>query len=211
MNKKNLDALNSLTGLFGQTGTSPDNTKTPGHHDSVELAEGQTLCGELDIRIDQDGLWFYHGSPIGRKELVKLFASVLERDQAGRYWLITPAEKGEITVEDVPFQAVEMTVEGENEQQKLTFRTNVDDIVIADDAHPIRIETNPENGEPSPYVMVRDGLEARLTRSVFYQLVDLGVELGVEKAHGDDKYSATVYGVWSGGQFFQIGSITEQD
>jgi len=134
---------------------------------------------------------------------------VLERDESGRYWLNTPAEKGEITVEDVPFQAVEMTVEGEKEQQKLTFRTNVDDIVIADKAHPIRIETHPESGEPSPYVMVRDGLEARLTRSVFYQLVDLGVELGVEKAHGDDKYSEIMYGVWSSGQFYQIGLITE--
>ena len=211
MNKKNLDALNSLSGLFGQSDSSPGNTKMPGNYDSVELAEGQTLCGELDIRIDRDGLWFYHGSPIGRKELVKLFASVLDRDENGRYWLNTPAEKGEITVEDVPFQAVEMTVEGKKEAQKLTFRTNVDDIVIADEAHPIRIENDPDSGEPSPYIMVRDNLEARLTRSVFYQLVDLGVEMGVEKAHGNYKYNKTVYGVWSSGQFFQIGSITEQD
>jgi uncharacterized protein len=210
MNKKNLGTLSSLSGLFGQTNLTPGAIKTPDQHDSVELAEGQTLCGELDIRINRDGLWFYHGTPIGRKELVKLFASVLERDEAGKYWLNTPAEKGEITVEDVPFQAVEMNVEGDNELQILTFRTNVDDIVIADEAHPIRIETDPESGEPSPYVMVRDGLEARLTRSVFYQMVDLGVEMGVEKAHGDDKYSETTYGVWSSGQFFQIGSLTEQ-
>jgi hypothetical protein len=171
------------------------------------LAKGQTLCGDLDIRINSEGVWFYHESPIGRKELVKLFASVLNLDKDGRYWLITPAEKGEIKVEDVPFQAVEMSVEGENETQTLTFRTNIDEIVIADEAHPLRIETHPETQEPSPYLMVRDGLEARLTRSVFYQMVELGVEM----AQGEDKFNATTFGVWSSGQFFQIGTLTDQD
>ncbi len=193
---------NSLPNLSGLLGT----------HDSAELSEGQTLCGDLDIHIDLEGIWFYHGSPIGRKELVKLFSSVLQRDKSGKYWLITPAEKGEITVEDVPFQAVDMTVEGKNEQQKLTFRTNIDEIVIADEAHPLRIETNPETGEPSPYILVREGIEARLTRSVFYQMVDLGVEWGVEKAQEPDKYKSNqVFGVWSSGQFFQIGTLTDRD
>jgi uncharacterized protein len=216
MTKHKTDKLNSLSGLLG---ASPDGSATPKNstsHDPVELAEGQTLCGDLDICINAEGLWFYHGSPIGRKELVKLFSSVLSRDQDGRYWLITPAEKGEIVVEDVPFQAVEMAVTGENETQILTFRTNIDEIVIANKAHPIRIETDPETDEPSPYIMIRDGLEARLTRSVFYQLVDLGVE----KAQEPDKYNVKyndlsnenqIFGVWSSEQFFQIGTLTGSD
>jgi hypothetical protein len=204
MNKQKLDALNSLSSLPNLAGNNESNS--PG-----DSPEGQTLCGDFDIRIDRDGLWFYHGSPIGRKELVKLFSSVLNRDKDGKYWLITPAEKGEIVVEDVPFQAVEMAVEGKLEHQNLTFRTNIDEIVMADESHPIRIETDSQTGEPSPYVMVRDGLEARLTRAVFYQLVDLGVEIAAEIAQGDTRYLGNSFGVWSGGQFFQIGTLTDQD
>ena len=179
--------------------------------DTVELAEGQTLCGNLDIKINSDGLWFYHGSPIGRKEIVKLFASVLSLDKNGKYWLTTPAEKGEIIVEDVPFQAVEMNVQGEDESQILSFRTNIDEIIIAGHTHSIRIETNPITDEPSPYIMVRDGLEARLTRAVFYQMVDLGVEMIVETAQEKDIFKEQVFGVWSSRQFFQIGKIAQQN
>ncbi len=205
MTKTNIDDQNSLTSLSGLLGTAEKSDE----HDPAQMPQGQSLCGDLDIHIDSEGLWFYHGSPIGRKELVKLFASVLNRDEEGRYWLITPAEKGEITVEDVPFQAVELTAEGKNEAQILTFRTNIDEIVIADKSHPIRIETDPETEEPSPYIMVRDGLEARLTRPVFYQLVELGVEWRVEMAQGKDIFDKQTFGVWSSGQFFQIGTLTE--
>ena len=132
---------------------------------------------------------------------------MLSRDKNGRYWLTTPAEKGEIIVEDVPFQAVEMKVDGKNENQKLTFRTNIDEMVVADEIHSIRIETDPETKEPSPYVMVRDGLEARLTRAVFYQMVDLGVEMTMDIVRGQAIYKEQVYGVWSSGQFFQIGIV----
>jgi len=180
---------------------------TSENSDNVELAEGQTLCGNLDIKINSDGLWFYHGSPIGRKKLIKLFASVLSLDKNGKYWLTTPAEKGEIIVEDVPFQAVEMNVQGENEYQILSFRTNIDEIIIAGHTHSIRIETNPITDEPSPYIMVRDGLEARLTRAVFYQMVDLGVEMIVETAQGENILKEQVFGVWSSRQFFQIGKL----
>ena len=207
MTKQNKDDPNSPTSISGLFDAS-NNTDI---HDPAQTPQDQTLCGDLDIHIDTEGMWFYHGSPIGRKELVKLFATVLNIDEEGRYWLITPAEKGEITVEDVPFQAVEMTVTGENAQQTLTFRTNIDEIVIADKAHPIRIETDPETEEPSPYIMVRDGLEARLTRSVFYQMVELGVEWGVEMAQGEDIFSKQSFGVWSSGQFFLIGTLTEND
>ena len=168
---------------------------------AFETIMGQTLCGDLDIKIDREGLWFYHGTPIGRKELVKLFASVLHKDEEGRHWLITPAEKGEIVVEDVAFLAIEMTVKGQGKSQELEFRTNVDDIVIAGEVNPLRIEEDLQTGEPSPYIVVRELLEARLNRPVFYQLVDLGVE---EEINGEK-----IYGVWSKGQFFQIGKITD--
>ena len=168
---------------------------------TLETMIGQTLCGDLDIKIDKEGLWFYHGSPIGRKELVKLFASVLHKDEEGRHWLITPAEKGEIVVEDVAFLAIEMTVTGQGKEQSLEFCTNVDDIVIAGEDNPLRIEEDLQTGEPSPYILVRDRLEARLNRPVFYELVDLGVEEVINNER--------IYGVWSNGQFFQIGKITE--
>ena len=180
----------------------------PKKSENIQLSDGQTLCGDLEIQIDGEGLWFYHGSPIGRKELIKLFASVLSMDENGRYWLTTPAEKGEILVEDVPFQAVEMNVYEKNKQQILSFRTNIDETIIADIDHPIRIGNNPETGEPSPYIMVRDRLEARLTRAVFYQMVDLGVEVIMESEQELGAINEKVFGVWSSGQFFQIGKLT---
>lgn len=176
--------------------------------ETIQLSDGQTLCGDFEIQIDREGLWFYHGSPIGRKELIKLFASVLSMDENGRYWLTTPAEKGEILVEDVPFQAVEMNVCEKNKQQILSFRTNIDETIIADVDHPIRIDNNPETGEPSPYITVRDRLEARLTRAVFYQMVDLGVEVIMETEQELGAINEKVFGVWSSGQFFQIGKLT---
>ena len=196
--------------------SNPSNSQTkqvnpnflPKKSETIQLSDGQTLCGDLEIQIDREGLWFYHGSPIGRKELIKLFASVLSMDENGRYWLTTPAEKGEILVEDVPFQAVEMNVYEKNKQQILSFRTNIDETIIADIDHPIRIDNNPETGEPHPYITVRDRLEARLTRAVFYQMVDLGVEVIMESEQELGVINEKVFGVWSSGQFFQIGKLT---
>lgn len=165
----------------------------------------QTLCGDLDMRIDRDGTWFYHGSPIGRKELVRLFSTVLTREEDGSYWLETPAEKGRIDVEDVPFLAVEMETEGEGRNRRIRFRTNVDDWVALDAEHPLRVEHDPDTGEPRPYVLIRKGLEARLNRPVFYELV----EHGVEEDAGDAK--GVHYGVWSTGTFFPLGTLTETD
>jgi hypothetical protein len=153
-------------------------------------------CGDLEIRIARDGTWSYRGSPIDRAPLVRLFASVLRREPDGSYWLVTPAERGRVTVDDVPFAAVELTVEGEGREQALIFRTNVDDSVTADENHPLRVAIDPATGEPSPYLLVRDGLEARLTRAVFYQLVDLVAEERV----GD----VNRFGVWSKGRFFPL-------
>ncbi len=158
-------------------------------------------CGVFDIRINRDGLWFYHGTPIGRRELVKLFASVLRRDSDGRYLLETPAEKGVIEVEDVPFVAVELTIDGAGRNQKLIFRTNIDENVVADADHALRIVIDPATGEPSPYIGMRDGLAARLARPVYYELVELG---GEETINGE-----TQFGVWSAGTFFVLGTLDE--
>jgi uncharacterized protein len=128
--------------------------------------------------------------------LVKLFASVLRREADGRYWLVTPAERGHIEVEDAPFLAVALTVEGEGRNQQLIFQTNLDEFVTAGADTPLRVETAAD-GEPAPYILVRDGLEARLARPVFYDLV----ELGTEERVGD----AIQFGVWSQGMFFRLG------
>ncbi len=160
---------------------------------------GQIICGDLDMRIDLNGVWYYHGSPIGRKELVRLFSTVLRRDDAGDYWLITPAEIGRIEVEDAPFMAVELITAGDGADRVITFRTNVDTFVSADDDHPIRVDIDPDTGEPSPYVVMDGRLEARLTRSVYYDLVGLGAE---EKINAERSF-----GVWSGGAFFALGNL----
>jgi len=166
-------------------------------------------CGRLDMRIARDGTWFYHGTPIPRKEMVRLFASVLERRVDGTFWLATPAEEGEIAVEDSPFLAVELFAAGDGNGQQLSFRTNIDDIVALDAAHPLRMgaDAAPRFGAlhddsrgAIPYVLVRKGLEARLSRAVYYELVTKGVE---ERRGG-----APVYGVWSNQIFFPLGSLS---
>lgn len=161
----------------------------------------QYFCGDIDMRIARDGSWYYKGSPINRQTMVKLFASVLRRDKTGEFWLETPVEKCRIQVEDAPFVAVEMESSGTGSNQSLQFRTNTDDIVIAGTDHPIRVDIAVETGEPSPYLRIRDGLDALITRAVFYDLVELGTE---EQSH--DKL---VFGVWSDGVFFPLGDTGE--
>jgi len=162
-----------------------------------ENAARQQFCGDIDMRIGRDGTWFYHGSPIGRKPLVKLFASVLRREDDGRYWLVTPAERGRIKVDDVPFTAVEVNASNRGAAQLLTFRTNLDDTVVADSEHPIRVIHDSVTGEPRPYILVRDRLEARILRPVFYELVELAE---VRLVGGEE-----VHGVWSRERFFPLG------
>tara|TARA_R110000787_G_scaffold9405_5_gene32881 strand:- start:840 stop:1457 length:618 start_codon:yes stop_codon:yes gene_type:complete len=164
---------------------------------SAETSPNQQFCGDIDMRIARDGTWFYHGSPIGRKQLVKLFSTVLRRDSAGDFWLETPVEKCRIQVEDAPYIAVEMWAEGTGVNQQLEFRTNVDDKLIAGPENPIRVEVDPGSGEPSPYVLVREGLEALIARAVYYDLVELAVE--------EERDGETLFGVWSGGAFFPLG------
>lgn len=149
------------------------------------------FCGDLDIRVAKDGTWSYLGSPINRFELVKLFSSILKKED-GKYYLVTPVEKVGITVEDAPFIAVDFEQTGEGQTQDLTFRTQVDDIAVAGPAHPIRIVIDPETEEPSPYILIRTNLEARIDRKSFYRLIEIG-------GHHEGWF-----GVWSGGQFFPL-------
>jgi len=151
------------------------------------------------MRIARDGSWYHQGSRIDRKGLVKLFSTVLRRDDDGVYWLQTPVERARIEVEDAPFTAVECAGSGSGHNQVLHLRTNLDDWVEVDAEHPIRVETDDETGEPRPYLLVRDQLEALILRPVYYQLVELAVEeeasLGPEGG----------LGVWSKGDFFVLG------
>ncbi|GAB4375633.1 MAG: DUF1285 domain-containing protein [Kiloniellaceae bacterium] len=158
-------------------------------------------AGTFDIRIARDGTWYHEGGVIGRKPLVKLLASVLWRDEGGVYWLRTPVEKGRIEVEDAPFTAVELSVKGEGRGQILAFRTNLDDWVEADSQHPLRVAGNPANGDISPYILVRDRLEALILRPVYYELA----ELAVESPAAEDNTAEPCLGVWSKGVFFPLG------
>ncbi|MDE0993957.1 MAG: DUF1285 domain-containing protein [Rhodospirillales bacterium] len=162
---------------------------------------GQIVCGNIDMRIDNQGLWHYQGSPIGRIQLVKLFSTVLRRDDVGDHWLITPVEMCRIQVDDAAFMAVELTQTGSGQDQSLSFRTNIDKTYTLSDQYPLRIEINPTTDEPSPYIELDHGLEAKISRAVFYQLVDLGIAETVEQDH--------IYGVWSAGHFFPIGNAED--
>ncbi|MGR3638446.1 DUF1285 domain-containing protein [Alterinioella nitratireducens] len=159
------------------------------------------FCGDLDMEIRRDGTWFYMGTPIGRHALVKLFSSILKLED-GQYFLVTPVEKVGIRVVDKPFVAVDIEAAGAGAEQVISFTTNVEDTVIAGPEHPIRVVRD-EEGEPSPYVMVRAGMEALIDRKSFYRLVDLGESHDVD---GTDWF-----GVWSQGTFFPIIPVADLD
>lgn len=150
-------------------------------------------CGDIGMAIRSDGTWFYQGSPIGRKPLVKLFSRVLRRDPDGRHFLVTPVEKVDVAVADAPFLAVEMEITGEGEGQYLIFRTNVDDVVRCGADHPLRFAVEVGSGGLKPYLLVRGRLEALVTRALYYDLVELAVE-----------NEAGVLGLWSGRTFFPL-------
>jgi hypothetical protein len=153
------------------------------------------FCGDLDMRIASDGTWFYLKTPIGRAALVKLFASVLKRE-GDKYFLVTPVEKCGITVDDAPFLAVELEVGHGDRGQALHFRTNVDDWVACGPDHALRFEHEPDHGGLKPYLHVRRGLWAKVTRALFYDLVELGEERDID--------GARMFGVASAGEFFAM-------
>lgn len=157
--KPSADTLASTVSAAAKKGPPPVHLWNPAY------------CGEMDMRIARDGTWFHEGTPIGREAMVRLFASILKRED-GRYYLVTPVEKLGIVVEDAPFIAVDM----EAAEGALTFTTNVGDRVTADAENPIRVERDPVTDEPAPYVHIRRGLEARIDRKTFYRLVDMAEE-----------------------------------
>jgi hypothetical protein len=150
-------------------------------------------CGDIGLRIRCDGVWLYRDSPIGRTTLVKLFAGVLRKDADGRHYLVTPAEKIDVAVDDAPLLAVELEARGAGALQRLVFRTNVDDIVTAGPEHPLRFGVEPNSGGLKPYLLVRGRLEALVTRPLAYDLVEIAA---TEEGRG--------LGVWSDGAFFPI-------
>ncbi|WP_336800760.1 DUF1285 domain-containing protein [Kaistia sp. MMO-174] len=174
-----LDGLIERAG--GLRGPAPVHLWNPAH------------CGASDIRIDHQGGWHHEGRPIQREALVRLFSTVLRREPDGSHVLVTPAEKLTITVEDVPFIAVEMAIDGEGEAQRLILRTNVGDVVTVDAEHPLRIATDASDDGLVPYVLVRGGLEARLARPVVHELARHFEQRGDE------------IGLLSAGHFFVIG------
>ncbi|MFT6933189.1 MAG: hypothetical protein ACJAXT_001895 [Paracoccaceae bacterium] len=157
------------------------------------------FCGDIDMEIKRDGTWFHEGTPIGRMGLVRLFSSILKMED-GKYFLVTPVEKVGLRVEDAPFVAQDFEVVGTGPEQVITFTTHVGDTVTCGPESPLRVVRD-ASGEPSPYVMVRAGLEALIDRKSFYRLVDLGVPNNVD---GTDWF-----GIWSGGTFFQIIPVAE--
>jgi hypothetical protein len=148
-------------------------------------------CGDSDMRIARDGTWYHQGSPIGRAPMVRLFSTILRRDPDGRFVLVTPVEKLDIEVEDAPFTAVEMKIEGEGETMKLAFRLNTGDLVAAGPDNALRFEQTEDGSRP--YLHVRGGLEALIARPVYYELA------GIALANG-----SVPHGVWSNGAFFAL-------
>lgn len=153
---------------------------------------------DIDMEIRADGSWWHEGGRINRQKLVKLFSTILRKDEDGSHWLVTPYEKVVVHVEDAPFIAVRVErAQGDGEDQTLAFVTNVGDVVVAGPDHPIRVETDADTLEPSPYLHVRGRLEAKLSRPVFYELAGLAVE-------GSGAHEGRM-GVWSQGMFFDLG------
>ena len=151
------------------------------------------LCENVDMRIDREGRWYFMNSPIGRERMVKLFSRVLRLDDDGFYYLVTPIEKIKLFVEDKPFLIIDYSIKEIKNSQVITFITNTYDEFELSLNHPLRVETDIETQEPSPYVLVRANLEGLISRNIYYKLIDIAVE------------SEGTLGIWSNGNFFKIG------
>ncbi|MEA3011916.1 MAG: uncharacterized protein QOD42_461 [Sphingomonadales bacterium] len=195
----------------------PDDLTALSLADIARLAEERRLppvekwnpshCGDSQMRIARDGIWYHEGAPIGRPAMVRLFSTILRREPDGRFVLVTPAEKLDIAVEDAPFVAVELKSEGEGEGRSLAFRLNTGDLVVAGPAHRLRFggdshfsarqeqaaSDHRKSSCPHPYIEVRAGLDALLARPVYYELAEIALAEGASPA-----------GVWSGGAFFAL-------
>lgn len=158
------------------------------------------FCGDLDMEIRADGSWFYNGTPIGRPEMVRLFASILKRE-GDAYYLVTPVEKVGIVVDDAPFAAVEMRVEGEGRERRIAFRTQVDEWVEVGEGHHLRFEKEEGTDGVKPYIHVRRDLWARVSRALFHDLASLGE---IEAVEGQDWF-----GLFIAGRFYPMVPATE--
>jgi len=185
-------------GLDGLTAAARDATTAGKGLPPVHLWN-PPFCGDLDMRIASDGTWFYMGTPIGRPALVRLFSTILKREN-GKHFLVTPVEKVGIRVDDAPFLAVEMQQETVGRDRLLRFRTNVDDWVPCDSAHRLRFEAAADGGL-TPYLHVRADLWAKVTRALYYDLVDMGEERMVD--------GRPMFGVASSGEFFAMADAEQ--
>jgi len=192
MAKEGQLGLEAITGALGRAAKGPKGSKSG--MPPVELWN-PPFCGDLDMRIAADGTWFYLKTPIGRPSLVKLFASVLKRE-GDNYYLVTPVEKCGIRVDDAPFLAVELNAEDGAGGRVLNFRTNVDDWIACGPEHLLRFEPEQGTGGLKPYLHVRRDLWAKVTRALFFDLVELGEERDVD--------GAAMFGVSSMGMFFPM-------
>jgi len=188
-------------GLEGLTAAARDaaNTSAPGKGLPPVHLWNPPFCGDLDMRIASDGTWYYMGTPIGRPALVRLFSTILKRED-GKHFLVTPVEKVGIRVDDAPFLAVEMRKEHDGSDRRLRFRTNVDDWIVCGQAHRLRFEASAEGGL-TPYLHVRADLWAKVTRALYYDLVDMGEERMVD--------GRQVFGVASAGEFFAMADAEQ--
>jgi len=189
MAKEGQTAPSGLEGIAGAVKTASGKGPPPVH------LWNPAFCGEIDMRIAADGTWFYQGTPIGRPALVKLFASILKRE-GEKYFLVTPVEKCGIIVEDAPFLAVELRIDEGAAERQLHFRTNVDDWVSCGPDHPLRFEPELATGGLKPYLHIRRDLWAKVSRPLFYDLVELGEERDI----GGER----MFGVASGAEFFAM-------
>jgi uncharacterized protein len=191
-NRTNLEGL--TTSAREATNASPADQGLPPVH-----LWNPPFCGDLDMRIANDGTWFYMGTPIGRPALVRLFSTILKREN-GKHFLVTPVEKVGIRVDDAPFMAVEMRIENDARGRLLRFRTNVDDWVACEPGHGLRFERATDGGL-TPYLHVRADLWAKVTRALYYDLVDMGEERMID---GEE-----MFGVESGGEFFAMADAEQ--
>ena len=183
----NLDNLASAARSAGAKGLPPVHLWNP------------DFCGDIDMRIAGDGIWFYMGTPIGRPALVRLFSTILKRE-GDKHFLVTPVEKVGIKVDDAPFMAVELQKDAVANVSHLHFRTNVDDWVDCDADHPLRFKAA-EDGGLTPYLHVRSNLWAKVTRPLYYDLVDMGEEQVVD--------GSEMFGITSAGVFFPMGGVDQ--
>jgi len=188
-------------GLEGLTAAARDAAKTKAAAKGLPPVHlwNPPFCGDLDMRIASDGTWFYMGTPIGRPALVRLFSTILKREN-GKHFLVTPVEKVGIRVDDAPFLAVEMVKERDSRGRLLRFRTNVDDWVTCDSSHRLRFEPAADSGL-TPYLHIRADLWAKVTRALYYDLVDMGEERVVD--------GHPMFGVASSGEFFAMADAEQ--